>query len=284
MSSALTPNDQLSLNLSPINMYTVGISDHAGLRVYSDARPHNWKIADLQKGLIIVYDGTEMVGEGTGFGLPIVVCTDEIYFSGTSRVHLSHYGSRWMIRKEFVMDRISRNRFRNATLENQRTRSFFAHLADLYQRHSHPSILALKKMIIGTAFVETASLGKVIVTYRIDKERIRVKTDFNDLESKRIRKIFMLNEQGSRFFREYVDSQETKLNDGKIGAWDGIDAAWAGLIDPKSGLGFRLGRVEGCVLRRGREYLRNSLDWVGLDYEVDPENVGLEYGIEILGA
>jgi hypothetical protein len=99
-----------------------------------------------------------------------------------------------------------------------------------------------------------------------------------------IQKIFILNEQGSRFFREYVDSQETKFNEGKIGAWDEIDAAWASLIDPQSGLGFRLGRVEGCVLRRGREYLRNSLDWVGLDYEVAPGNANLEYGIEILGA
>lgn len=287
MSSALSPNDQLSINFSQINMHTIGISDNAGLRVYSDARPHNWKIADLQKGLILVYHGTEMVGEGTGFGLPVLVCTDETYFSGTSKVHLSHYGSCWMIRKEFVMDRTSRNRFRNITLENRRTRSFFTHLADLYQRHSHLRLLALKKitgqMNIGTTFVETASLGKVIVTYKIDKRRIRVKIDFKNLKSKMIQKIFILNEQGSRFFREYADSQETKFNDEKIGAWDEIDAAWASLIDPQSGLGFRLGRVKGCVLRRGREYLRNSLDWVGLDYEVAPGNADLEYGIEILG-
>jgi hypothetical protein len=42
------------------------ISDHTCIRVYSGSRPHNWKIADLQKGLVLVYDDVEMVGEGTG--------------------------------------------------------------------------------------------------------------------------------------------------------------------------------------------------------------------------
>jgi hypothetical protein len=287
MSSVLSSNDEHGLSFSPINMFTTAVSNHVGLRVYSDTRPHNWKIADLQKGLILVFKGTEIVGEGTGFGLPVLVCSDETYFSGTSRVYLSRYGSRWIIRKEFVMDRISRNKFRNVNLENRTVRSFFAYLASLYQKHSRFRFLSFKKFTgeisIGTTFLKAEPLGKVMVTFTIDRQRILVKADFSHLKRERIRGIFMLNEQGSRFFRKYVDSQEISLADEEIGAWNGINAEWASLIDPQSGFGFRLWRLGGCVLRRGREFLKDSLDWVGLDYEVRPGNAGLEYVIEILG-
>jgi len=37
------------------------------------------------------------------------------------------------------------------------------------------------------------------------------------------------------------------------------------------------------ILRRGREFLKESLEWVGLDYELSPENDSFKYGIEILG-
>jgi hypothetical protein len=288
MSSASPSNDESSLNFLPIKTHTFAMANGVSLRVYSDTRPHNWKIADLQKGLVLVGNGREMVGEGAGFGLPVLVCSDETYFSGTSKTSLSHHDRFWIIRKEFVMDRTARNRFRNVTLENRRVRDFFGYLASLYQRHPQLRFLELKKltgqMNIDTAFVETIPYGRAIVTYLVDKNRIKVKVDFRHLKSQGIRKIFMLNEQGSRFFTEYVDSEETKLNDERIGAWDEIDAAWASLIAPRNGFGFRLWRLKNCVLRRGREFLKNSLDWVGLDYEVNGDSDVFEYTIEIIGA
>jgi hypothetical protein len=288
MSSASPSNDKSTFNFLPVKTHNFAMANGAGVRVYSDTRPHNWKIADLQKGLILVGNGTEMVGEGAGFGLPVLVCSDETYFSGTSKTCVSHHGGFGIIKKEFVMDRKARNRFRNVTLENRSTRHFFGYLASLYQKHPQLRFLKLKKltgeMNIDTAFVETIPYGRVIVTYSINKNRITVKGDFRHLKSEGIRKIFMLNEQGSRFFREYFDSEETRLNDERIGAWDEIDAAWASLIAPRNGFGFRLKRLENCVLRRGREFLKDSLDWVGLDYEVNGKSDVFEYTIEILGA
>ena len=287
MSSTLPANDESSLNFSPINTHTFSMPDHVALRIYSDTRPHNWKIASLQKGLIFMYKGMEMVGEGAGFGFPVLVCSDETYFSGTSKTSLAQRGNSWIIQKEFVMDRTARNRFRNVTLENREVRGFFGYLSSIYQRHPRFRFLELKKltgeMNIDTAFVRSVPLGRVIVTYVMEKNRISVRADFRHLKTDGIRKIFMLNEQGSKFFRTYVDSDETRLNDERIGAWDKIDAAWASLVAPQSGFGFRLGRLENSVLRRGREFLENSLDWVGLDYEVSPKSAALEYVIEILG-
>jgi len=58
------------------------------LRLYASTEPRNLKIADLQKALILVVNGTEAVGEGTGFGLPVLVYSDETYFSGSSKLYV----------------------------------------------------------------------------------------------------------------------------------------------------------------------------------------------------
>jgi hypothetical protein len=287
MPSTLPFSNKCDISFSVINAYTVSISNHSALRVYSDARPHNWKLAELQKGLILVYHGKERVGEGTGFGIPVIMGADETYFSGTSKVYLFHRRDRWVIRKEFVLDRITRSKFRNVTLENRTARAIFAYSAGLYQRHTHLRSLALKELTrtlhVDTAFVKAPPLGKVIVTFVIRGRHILVRADFRHLERERVRRIFMMNEQGSTFFRNYFNSQEKKLTDGKIGAWDGIDAEWAGLVASQSGFGFRLWRKENCILRRGREFLKDYLDWVGLDYEVSPDRDTFDYVIEILG-
>jgi len=288
MSSPELLTGESCLDFSLVDAYTVPISDSAALRIYSDTRPHTWKIADLQKGLILVRDGKEVVGEGTGFGLPILVCSHETYFSGTSKVFVAQHREGWVIRKEYMMDRTSRNKFRNVTLENRGARSFFAHLAHLYQRHSKFRFLTLKsltrKIDIDTTFVKTIPAGNVTVTYSIDKRGILVKADFKQLKAVKLERIFMLNEQGATIFRKYVDSQNTMLTDGKIGAWDDIGAEWASLTVPGEDFGFRLWKKDGSVLRRGREFLEDSLDWVGLDYEISPKNTAFEYSIEILRA
>jgi hypothetical protein len=280
--------EQVALDFVMSEGRTIRIADLISLRVYQDAQPHNMKIANLQKGLVLVYRGHELVGEGTGFGLPILVCSDQTYFSGTSTVQVAQQENRWIIQKEFMMDRTARNRFRNVTLENRVARDLFAHLARLYQVHPNLRFLRLKGVTKGinidTSFIQTRPIGKVTVSYIIDKQGIRVSADFRDLERGRIEKVFMLNEQGATLFRKYVDSQGTLLEDSKIGAWDGIQAEWASLKLLSDELGFRLWKKKNSILRRGREYLKGSLDWVGLDYELSPETLVFEYPVEILGA
>jgi len=234
-----------------------------------------------------MYKGSETIGEGAGFGLPVLVYSDETYFSGSSKVYVFQNNGRWAIRKEFVMDRVTRNSFRNVTLENRVARRFFTRLAEVYQRHPMLRSLTLKdltgKMDVGTTFLKAKSRGTVVVTYTMDKPRILVSADFRDSERRRLQKIFMLNEQGSTFFRKYVDSMGMELLDTGIGAWDGIGTKWACLKILNGEFGFRLWRVDESTLRRGREFLKGSLDWVGLDYEVNPDKDFFEYTIEVLG-
>jgi hypothetical protein len=269
------------------NTYDVRISDAITVRVFTDTRPHNLKISDLQKGLILLHDQTETVGEGTGFGLPVIVCADETRFSSTSKVHVTSENGNSVIRKEFIIDRTARNRFKNVTLENRKARDFLSLLARLYQNHPRLRALVLKDITrnidIDTAFVKTEPKGKVTVTYTIAKARVSVEADFRSLQTEGMKRIFMLNEQGSRFYRRYVDADGIELKDAEIGAWDDVTTDWAALTLLNSRHGFRLWKRENSILRRGREFLKDSLDWVGLDYELPSNTEVFEYPIEILG-
>ncbi len=288
MSVNLTITQKPYHNLQRVDVHTFPLSNSVFLRVYASTEPRNLKIAELQKGLILGIDGAETVGEGTGFGLPVLIYSDETYFSGSSRLCVSQRGDCPIVAKEFTMDSVARNNFRNVTLEDRAARSFIERLSDLYQAHPRLRSLALKglagRISIGKVFSKAPSKGNVTVIYSFEKSRITVRADFKKLERIGLQKIFMLNEQGTEFFRRYTDSLGTELLDDKIGAWDQTGGEWACLQTLCGEIGFRLWRAEKGVLRRGREFLEGSLDWVGLDYEISGKTDVFQYVIDVLGS
>ena len=268
--------------------YAVSLSNSTALEVYSNTEPFILKIANLQKGLILVYNREKRVGEGTGFGCPVLIYPKETFFSGSSTVSVAQTTESIKIRKEFYMDRAARNKLGNVYLENQKARVFMRYLTDLYQKHRRFRFLSLKeffvRMGVESTFVKTAAVGKVSVTYDINNCVINVKVDFHHLQKGRPKKVFVLNEQSASFFRKYSDAHHVSLVDKQIGAWEAVSSEWACLTHVQGQVGYRLWKVNGSVLRRGRETMENCLDWVGLDYEVDPESKIFEYKIEILGS
>lgn len=288
MSVNLTVTQKPFHNLRSIDVHTFPLSESVFLHVYASTEPRYLKIAELQKGLILGIDGAEIVGEGTGFGLPVLIYSDETYFSGSSRLYASKRGDCPIVVKEFTMDRVARNNFRNVTLENRVARSFIERLSDLYQAHPRLRFLTLKgltgRISIGKVFPKAPSKGNVTVAYSFEKSRITVKADFKKLERTGLQKIFMLNEQGTESFRRYTDSLGTELSDDKIGAWDQTGGEWACLQTLCGEIGFRLWTAKNGVLRRGREFLEGSLDWVGLDYEISGKTNFFQYVIDVLGS
>lgn len=266
--------------------YVVPLSDVVALEIYSNTKPYNLKIADLQKGLILLYKGREIVGEGTGFGFPVLIYPKETVFSGSSKVFVEQTRGAVKIRKEFYMDRTARNKLGNLCLENQKVRTLIRYLTDFYQKNRRFRYLFLKgffvRIGVEASFVETAAVGKVVVTYEVGNGFVNVKVDFSDLRKKRPQKIFVLNEQSASFFRRYSDAFNVSLVDKQIGAWDAVRSEWACLMSLQGEVGYRLWQVDGSVLRRGRETMNNCLDWAGLDYEVAPDSEVFEYRIEIL--
>ena len=283
-----TTNDITSF--SPVAKDTFLISDSVALTVHLDTKPHNMKIADLQKGLIFVYNGLDVGGEGAGFGVPILKYSDETYFSGSSTLYVHKHGNLAVVRKEFFMDMVARDRFRNLKLENRKIRTLIDYMSMLYQKHKRldRSILQVKGFLlrfgVQPSFTKIKSKGKVVVTYIIDRRLILVKMSFSLVDRINLKKAFVLNEQGALFFRTYSDSDGLRLVDEEIGAWNDVKAQSAKITNYRDRIGFGLKNVKGGILRRGRELLKDSLDWVGLDYELSPENDSFEYEIEILGS
>ena len=269
--------------------HTLAMSDSIALRVYSNTNPPNMKIANLQKGLILLCNGNDVIGEGTGFGVPIVKYADETVFSGSSFLYVRRHGTIAEVRKEFHMDLVARDRFRNLELENLRVRTLFDYFSAFSHGHKHlaRSILIAKGLIfkfgVKSGFKKSFHKGKVIVTYTMDRNKILVKLNFSRLNRTNLGKVFVLNEQGAHFFRNYTDSEGLRLVDEEIGVWDNVTAHSAKITNMQNRIGFSLKNVEGSTLLRGRELMEGSLNWIGLDYELSPGNQHFEYEIELFG-
>ena len=237
---------------------------------------------------MLVYQGEELIGEGIGFGVPIIGYGDETYFPGDATVSL-HQSSDCdaVVTKQFIMNIITRKNFRQVKMENRLVRKISWSLDEIYRKHKRLRMFFLTgirgRMGVRTSFLKTTAAGNVIVSYYIKNSHVQVKVDLSDLRWDKLRKIYLLNEQGSLIFRRYSDSGDTILFDKQIGAWEVVKSKWASISDMKGNVGFKLWNVKGGILRRGREYGGN-VDWIGLDYELTPTKPNFEYEIEVLGA
>jgi hypothetical protein len=256
------------------------------LKTSADTRPRNLITTNLQKGLRLVYRQKEMVGEGIGFGVPVILYSDETYFSGSSRLYLCRQRNSTTIRKEFLMDQIQRKELGRIRLENQKLRATWRSMDRMYQEHRHLQLFATAiggKLGVHFRFLKTEPIGKVILTYSAIKNRLNIKADLNLNMRNNLRKVFLLNEQGTAFFRNYSDSNGIQLADNQIGAWQRVEAESASITDIQRNVGFSLKRKKDSILYAGREFIRGSADWIGLDYELSNWGGTFEYGIEILG-
>jgi len=269
--------------------HTLDISDSISLKVYSNTNPQNMKIADLQKGLVLLFDGIDVIGEGTGFGVPIAKYSDETVFSGSSSLYVRRLGNGVEIRKEFLMDLVTRDRFRNLKLKMPGIRKLSDFFCLKYQKHKRlvrPVLIVrslFPKFGIKSSFIKRPHKGTIIVTYVMKRNRIQVKLNFSKLEHTDLGKVFILNEQGAHFFRTYSDSKGLRLVDDEIGAWDNVTAQSAKIVNEQNQIGFSLKSLEGSMLKRGRELMEGYLNWIGLDYELEPESRHFEYEIELFG-
>ncbi|MFW9784698.1 MAG: hypothetical protein ACFFFB_20630 [Candidatus Heimdallarchaeota archaeon] len=266
--------------------YSLPITSNLNLIIYKNTKPNNLKIADLQKGLILEYIGTEIIGEGTGFGFPIVIYKGESYFSKSAQVFIKKNSASTIIKKEFNMNSIARNKYKNLKLENKKVRSIIRYLSYLYQKHKKLRFLTLKKFFIDigikSIYEKTKSIGTIPVTYIITGKKITIEVDLHKIERLHPQKIFVLNEQSANFFKKYIDSNKLTLKNNEFGAWDYVDAKWAILTDLNERLGYKLWRINNTILCRGRETLKNRLDWAGLDYQIKPNTKRFKYKIELL--
>jgi hypothetical protein len=145
--------------------YALPLSPGLDVRLYTDTRPHVGKIARLQKGLVLVYDGREWIEEGFGFGLPLIEANGQAYLSRSASVERA---GKTLV-KRYQMDTVDT-----------------------------PSGFLRRK------YLPVTSIGTVAVSYTLQTGYLTVAVDLSGLEAG-WDKAYIMNEQGARFFTRYEE-------------------------------------------------------------------------------
>jgi len=246
------------------------------------------EIAVLQKGLVLVVDGLELIEEGAGFGVPIAKYSDTTFFSRTANVYLQRQDENALvITKVFLLDSVSRKRVYGAFI-NDGVYSVFNNAferAYLHRGNLRPffdSLMRLRKTLgVETQFTEAPPKGKITVTYHCYADHIKVDVDLSALDMTGCQEILILNEQGATFFSKQKDADGTVLCGRKIGAWRRVDAEQAEFSDAEGNIGFSLEKRNGAILYCGWEHVKDRLSWAGMTYALNPRTSRFSYDIRI---
>jgi hypothetical protein len=244
--------------------------------------------AALQKGLILMLDGEELIEEGLGFGAPVAKYRDKTFFSSSAEISLKKNPHSFRLSKKYLLDTVSRKKFWRATYINDSVYSSIRKTFEkeyLSKKNLSPffnAVMELRQLAkIKTEFVKVKARGAITVTYDIHPSLIAVNVDFSNLELDCCKEVLVLNEQGSTIFEKYIDANGLKLLRREIGAWDLIRAEEASLTASKKQLAFSLQNVRGAALFRGWERTRNRFSWAGLSYSLRPTHGTFDYAIRL---
>ena len=227
---------------------------HSVLRLYEDARPHVGKIARLQKGLVWVVDGQELVEEGYGFGCPIVQVDGAIYNSRRAEIERTNLDDRVRLIKCFYMD----------TLDT-------------------PIRLLRRK------YRSVVPIGFVLVSYDIYPTGvIDIDVDLSGITAPWDR-AYVMTEQGANTFTTWVRDDGTTRGASELGIWQEADTERSCLRSSDRALQFCVEPSGGTMVYVGRErYLQYNwrgvfyLSWAGIDLSVSPSHDRLAYRVTLV--
>ncbi len=283
--SAGSPNDRL-LPLCD-ESFTVSMKQGLAFRVYADSQPHNLKISSLQKGLVLVINGRELIEEGAGFGVPVAIFSDRTCFSSLAQVFISKDEQNKIIVKRFLINTFSRRKWKiGAFVDNPFYKSVSSLLEESYRNNPGTRkiiipLMGLKNKVgVKTDFIKSKPRGEVTITYRIKPNQLDVEVDFSSLNKTGLKKLVMLNEQGSTFFRRLVMPDGSELTDERIGSWNPVNASNASFSDVENSFSFCLHNLPNSRLFVGREYFKGLTAWAGMEYEVEPSLNQFSYVIQ----
>ncbi|MCZ6616407.1 MAG: hypothetical protein O7B32_03745 [Thaumarchaeota archaeon] len=258
------------------------ISQNIEALLYNDNRPNRMEIADLQKGLVLELESKEIIEEGIGFGAPVVIYGDDVFFSKTARI--VNVGPE-NITKIFQMDSISRVDFQGIIFGG----FFYKKFYDIFSRHYMETnwsqaffrmLMALKRSLgFRTRFIAVENRGSVRVKFKFIPSKILVNVDLTGLRTSGCKEILLLNEQGARSFNRYSDSSGTEQNVSQMGAWEEVKSKSATLEGV--GVKFTIYQQHGVKLMRGREEVLGRLSWIGFAYSLQPSITEFDYAIQI---
>jgi len=268
----------------------IALSPTVSIRVYADCRPNLLQTTNLQKGLVLLWRGNELIEEGLGFGVPICRYSDGTRFSLSADTYVDDSGGLPSIRKVYDMNGIVVKRLRGLQIRRgSYLARFLGVLEKAYRgiRRLQPGavlMLGLFSVIgIRNEYHESSSKGQIAVAYQLARGSLKVRATFDNMDTDALESLILANEQGGRLFTEYSDSCDVELKESQIEPWRRTAAEWAALRCPETGLGFRVHKPQGWRIVRGREVVEQRMSWSGLDLVSNKIPTKAEYLVEILG-
>ncbi len=268
--------------------FTFKIDRKIGFRLYPDNRPRNMEIAALQKGIVLLAGGLELIEEGAGFGTPIAIYTDTTLFSSTAEMYLERLDDDVaVLTKVFFLDTVSKKQIHSAliddTLYSALHKAFEkAYLNNGILRPFFDLVMNLRKVMgVKTRFFKVAPRGKVALTYHCYHDHIKIHVDVSALDKAGCREILLLNEQGATIFDKHSDCNGRALSGRHIGAWARVHAEQATFSNAEGTLSFTMENRHGASLFRGWERVNERFSWAGMTYSLNPRLNEFDYSIRI---
>ena len=245
------------------------------------------EIAALQKGLVLLVDGSELIEEGAGFGVPVAKYSDTTFFSRTATAYVEEQDENdAVIIKVFLLDSVSKKRVHYAFINDGIYSVFHKTFEKAYlhrgnMRSFFDWVMRLRRTIgIETDFANVSPRGKVTVSYHCYPDHIKVCADFSEVDMTSCQEILILNEQGATFFRKNRNGNVV-LQDKKVGAWTRVDAEQAEFSDLREHISFSMEKIEGATLYYGREQIKDRFSWAGMTYALSPKTLIFNYTIRL---
>jgi len=241
----------------------------------------------LQKGLVLVVDGSEIVEEGAGFGVPILKYSDKTFFSRTATVYVKEKDDKsTLIVKVFSLDTVSKKQMQGAFIND----SFYSVFHEIFEkvylnygkmRPIFDWIMRLRKtMGIETYFAKVSSRGNATFQYLCYPDHIKVCADFSKVDMTHCREILILNEQGASFFRK-IRNSKVVLQDRQIGAWIKNGSELVEFSDFEGRISFSADELDNATLYYGREQVKGRFSWAGIIYSLNPKTLLFNYTIRL---
>jgi Glycosyltransferase like family 2 len=216
-----------------------------GVSAAMSPMPAQGKTSPLAKGLTLRAGGTDIAGEGMGFGAPIAHYPDGWVYSRTATTADLSTPTVAVWQRTFTLDEIGGD------------------------------------ALHGYAFVPTTSRGTIEVTYTVDSSGVSIAVRVLSLEPG-YTDVGILNEQGAAF-DDFAEPGHTYLGS-DFGAWVPAAGDYARLRSGSLGIEWSLPRLANAQLHGGRELVPPDFDWAGLDYIFSAPFNGASYRINVQGA
>jgi hypothetical protein len=232
---------------------TVPLDGDLALRLYATTQPHVGKIASLQKGLVLVHQGHELIEEGYGFGMPIIEADGVAYTSRRAGASLAREGAHLSLVKAYRID-----------------------VADRPAR------------FLQVKYQDVQPLGTVVVSYTVrPPDLIDVTVDFGALDAD-WDQAYLMNEQGARAFTRYRNPAGVPQGGDDVGIWRETMAPFGCWEAPMHDLRFCVEALAGQPGFVGRERYNQynwlgiyTLSWSGIDIQIEAPLETYTYTIRV---